>query len=160
MKHNKSVFYSTWIVHSNKQSVCNCLYWCRFTSTRGGKPIGTANCLSPRSCKTVRGGRAVSPARGWSCSPCCASKPVTTWPSSSTATQIPPGSSSTAWPTVTVGVTAFRCCACYDIKLILEMRSGICTGNCFCNTGGRISPCPVTQMVLKGLRNPVKKTLI
>ena len=90
--------------------MCNSLFRFRFTSTRGGKPIGTANCPSPRSCKTVRGGRAVSPARGWSCSPCCASKPVTTWPLWSTAAQIPPGSSSTAWPTVTVGVTASGRC--------------------------------------------------
>lgn len=118
--------------------VCSCLYWFRFTSTRGGKPIDTGSCLCPRSCKTVRGGRALFPARGWSCSLCCASKLVTTWPLSSMATQIPPGSSSTAWLTVTVGVTAFGCCVCYDIKSIVEMKLW-CTGNSFCNSGKRIS---------------------
>lgn len=77
--------------------------WSRFTSTQRGKPIDMANCPSPRSCKKVRGVRAAFPARGWSCSLCYASRPVTTWPSSSTAPQIPPGSSSTVWLTATVG---------------------------------------------------------
>lgn len=92
-------------MNSEHDGVCVCLYF-RFTSTQDEKPIGTANCPSPRSYKKVRGGRAVFPARGWSCLLCCASRPVTTWPSSSTAAQILPGSSLTAWLTVMVGVMA------------------------------------------------------
>lgn len=96
-----------------------CLYWFRFTSIRGEKPIDTANCPFPRSYKKVQAVRAVFPARGWSCSPCCASKPVTTWPSSSMAAQIQPGSSSTAWPTVMVRMMACWCCFCkFWLKLL------------------------------------------
>lgn len=87
--------------------MCICMYWFRFTSTQEGKPIDTANCLSPRSYKKVRGGRAAFLARRWSCLPCCALKLVTTWPSSNMAAQTLPGSSSTAWLTVTVSVMAF-----------------------------------------------------
>lgn len=116
------------------------LVYCRFTSIRGGKPIGMVSCPSPRSCKTVLGDRAVFPARGWSCLPCCASKLVTTWPLSNTAPQILPGSSSTAWLTVMVGVMAFGSWACY---YILEMKLW-CTKNSFTRPSG-LSWCYVTS---------------
>lgn len=108
--------------------MCPCSPWFRFISTREGKLIGTVSCPCPKSYRTVRGGRACFPARGWSCSLCCASKPVTMWPLSSTAARTPPGSSSTAWLTVTVGVRAFRRCVLCDIKLILETKLW-CTAN-------------------------------
>lgn len=140
--------------------VCVCFHWFRFTFTQGGKPIGTANCLSPRSYKKVRVGRAVFPARRWSCLLCCALKPVTTWLSSSTAAQILPGSSSTAWLTVTVGVMAFWCYVCYDSKLIpLGFYLGYIRLNCICYTGKGFSQTLVTLKVLLDLRNPMKNRL-
>lgn len=55
----------------------------------------------------VWGGKAASPARGWSYLQCCALKQVTMWPLSSTAVPILLGSSLTAWPTETVRIKDF-----------------------------------------------------
>lgn len=118
--------------------LCSSLYCIRFTSIRGGKPIGTVSCLCPRSCRTVQADRALFPARGWSCSLCSASKLATTWPSSSTATQIPPGSSLTAWLTVMVSATTFECGLRYDIRVNCQMKLW-CSWNSFWNFGWMIS---------------------
>ncbi|KAM9423473.1 uncharacterized protein cyld isoform 2-T2 [Salvelinus alpinus] len=88
----------------------------RFTSTRGGRPIATASCPSPRNCRRVCGGRVATLASGWSCSPCSASRPVTTWPSSSTATKTLHGSSSTVWPTATEGRMASTSPRCLHVR--------------------------------------------
>lgn len=92
----------------------------RFISIRGGNPISTVNCASPRSCKTVWGGRAAFPARRWSCLQCCALKQVTTWPLSSMAVQILLGSSLTAWLTEMVCIKD----TCYDTTRQIVRKAG------------------------------------
>lgn len=92
-----SLLYFSW--NMLRTSSCFCLSCYRFISIRGGNPISTVSCVSPRSCTTVWGGRAAFPARGWSCLQCCALKQVTTWPLSSMAAGILLGSSLTAWLT-------------------------------------------------------------
>lgn len=88
----------------------------RYISTQEEKHIGMVNCLSPRSYRTGQAVKGAFPARGWSCLLCSVLKPVTMWPSSSTAVQTQPGSSLTAWPTEMVRVTDFGWCACCDSK--------------------------------------------
>lgn len=126
--------------HTTKHCVMlsSSLYCIRFTSIPGGKPIGTVSCLCQRSCRTVQADRALFPARGWSCSLCSASKLATTWPLSSTATRIPPGSSLTAWLTVMVSGTTFGFGLRYNIRVIFEIKLW-CSQNNFCNFGWMIS---------------------
>lgn len=118
--------------------LCSSLYCTRFTSIRGGKPIGMVSCLCPRSCRTVQADRALFPARGWSCSLCSASKLATTWPLSSTATRIPPGSSLTAWLTVMVSATTFGFGLRYNIRVIFEIKLW-CSQHSFWKFGWMIS---------------------